>query len=398
MRTSILNHQKFYTVLKLESIIIDIHYFFTTDKIPKGIHSEETYSCQKNSTDNSLNNTYHSHNTVSNKQDLDVTTTPIQTSSDLKDTSFVNQLGEVEELDDCFISDEDIDKVLREDMESETLSNENTERETPENSGQNDDTSSFDERIYVNVVKPLPLIGDVAEMKISGLDDSAVYVNVNSNDNDTQLNVIGSNSKEYDKSVNEIYVNLSKDKKVAVVKDSSFNRECRESSDDSLYMNLTKTEDRKFSSPSSIDDEVFMKMTKTESGESFNTEDSSYSDSVTTLDKHPTALGYENIKTNVCDEDELYSKLDDADDSDKFSRFEDLFGPLTDIRFSGPGSSSQIMSTSFSESNDLGDDQDWDSGSDTRSSSSGEFIWKVRLYLLDNLNEFLIVKIFFILF
>lgn len=53
----------------------------------------------------------------------------------------------------------------------------------------------------------------------------------------------------------------------------------------------------------------------------------------------------------------------------------DLFGVLTDIRFSGP-IDSQLMSTSFSESNDV-DEQDWDSGSDTRSSSSGEFIWKV---------------------
>ncbi|CAH1129888.1 unnamed protein product [Ceutorhynchus assimilis] len=52
----------------------------------------------------------------------------------------------------------------------------------------------------------------------------------------------------------------------------------------------------------------------------------------------------------------------------------DIFGVLTDIRFSGP-IDSQLMSTSFSESNDV-DEQDWDSGSDTRSSSSGEFIWK----------------------
>ncbi|XP_049818372.1 uncharacterized protein LOC109603335 isoform X2 [Aethina tumida] len=52
-----------------------------------------------------------------------------------------------------------------------------------------------------------------------------------------------------------------------------------------------------------------------------------------------------------------------------------LFGVLTDIRFNGPGDS-QFMSTSFSESND-NDEQDWDSGSDTRSSSSGEFIWKL---------------------
>ncbi|XP_044259276.1 uncharacterized protein LOC123007849 isoform X2 [Tribolium madens] len=55
---------------------------------------------------------------------------------------------------------------------------------------------------------------------------------------------------------------------------------------------------------------------------------------------------------------------------------QDIFGVLTDIRFSGP-TDSQMMSTSFSESND-NDEQDWDSGSDTRSSSSGEFIWKLE--------------------
>ncbi|EEZ99620.2 uncharacterized protein LOC103313170 isoform X2 [Tribolium castaneum] len=62
--------------------------------------------------------------------------------------------------------------------------------------------------------------------------------------------------------------------------------------------------------------------------------------------------------------------INDDDDNEH-----DIFGVLTDIRFSGP-SDSQMMSTSFSESNDLNDEQDWDSGSDTRSSSSGEFIWK----------------------
>ncbi|XP_017779012.1 PREDICTED: uncharacterized protein LOC108564462 [Nicrophorus vespilloides] len=49
--------------------------------------------------------------------------------------------------------------------------------------------------------------------------------------------------------------------------------------------------------------------------------------------------------------------------------------PLADIRFTGP-SDSQMMTTSFSDSADLADERDWDSGSDTRSSSSGEFIWK----------------------
>ncbi|KAB0793142.1 hypothetical protein PPYR_12762 [Photinus pyralis] len=52
----------------------------------------------------------------------------------------------------------------------------------------------------------------------------------------------------------------------------------------------------------------------------------------------------------------------------------DVYDALTDIRFTGPGDV-QMMSTSFSESVDI-DEQDWDSGSDTRSSSSGEFIWK----------------------
>ncbi|KAK4877002.1 hypothetical protein RN001_009508 [Aquatica leii] len=52
----------------------------------------------------------------------------------------------------------------------------------------------------------------------------------------------------------------------------------------------------------------------------------------------------------------------------------DIYEALTDIHFSGP-SDMQMMSTSFSESVDI-DEQDWDSGSDTRSSSSGEFIWK----------------------
>lgn len=53
-----------------------------------------------------------------------------------------------------------------------------------------------------------------------------------------------------------------------------------------------------------------------------------------------------------------------------------IYAVLTDIRFNGP-SDNQLMSTSFSESNNEQDEQDWDSGSDTRSSSSGEFIWKV---------------------
>ncbi|KAJ8941342.1 hypothetical protein NQ318_004786, partial [Aromia moschata] len=45
---------------------------------------------------------------------------------------------------------------------------------------------------------------------------------------------------------------------------------------------------------------------------------------------------------------------------------DDIFGVLTDIQFNGPGDS-QAMRTSFSESNDLNEEQEWDSGSDTRS-------------------------------
>lgn len=54
---------------------------------------------------------------------------------------------------------------------------------------------------------------------------------------------------------------------------------------------------------------------------------------------------------------------------------DNMYGMLADIRFSGP-TDSQLMSTSFSESNTC-DEKEWDSGSDSRSSSSGEFIWKV---------------------
>lgn len=63
---------------------------------------------------------------------------------------------------------------------------------------------------------------------------------------------------------------------------------------------------------------------------------------------------------------------------EELSDEENLYGVLTDIRFNGPGDN-QLMSTSFSESNNC-DEQDWDSGSDSRSSSSGEFIWKVSLH------------------
>lgn len=65
------------------------------------------------------------------------------------------------------------------------------------------------------------------------------------------------------------------------------------------------------------------------------------------------------------DTEDFYSIVNDDD-----------IGVLGDIRFTGP-CDGQLMSTSFSESNELGEEQGWDSGSDTRSSSSGEFIWKV---------------------
>ncbi|XP_074032381.1 uncharacterized protein isoform X3 [Leptinotarsa decemlineata] len=65
-----------------------------------------------------------------------------------------------------------------------------------------------------------------------------------------------------------------------------------------------------------------------------------------------------------------YNEDDTNSDNDS-----NIFGVLTDIRFSGP-SDSQLMSTSFSENNC--EEQEWDSGSDSRSSSSGEFIWKME--------------------
>ncbi|XP_050314355.1 uncharacterized protein LOC126748868 isoform X2 [Anthonomus grandis grandis] len=81
--------------------------------------------------------------------------------------------------------------------------------------------------------------------------------------------------------------------------------------------------------------------------------------------KGPRHISIDDKETNE------YITSIDHDEHDK-----DMFGVLTDIRFSGP-IDNQLMSTSFSESNDI-DEQDWDSGSDTRSSSSGEFIWKLE--------------------
>lgn len=84
---------------------------------------------------------------------------------------------------------------------------------------------------------------------------------------------------------------------------------------------------------------------------------------------------YVNTENGLEDETEdLYSIVNDDD-----------IGVLGDIRFTGPGDG-QLMSTSFSESNELAEEQGWDSGSDTRSSSSGEFIWKVCI--LNSFNFF----------
>lgn len=69
----------------------------------------------------------------------------------------------------------------------------------------------------------------------------------------------------------------------------------------------------------------------------------------------------------------------------------EYYNNLTDIRFVGPGDA-QLMSTSFSESAEIAEnDKDWDSGSDTRSSSSGEFIWKVKRNLSDLLKKKMLI-------
>ncbi|XP_044767099.1 uncharacterized protein LOC123322999 isoform X2 [Coccinella septempunctata] len=78
------------------------------------------------------------------------------------------------------------------------------------------------------------------------------------------------------------------------------------------------------------------------------------------------------------DENPEYVQLDDdlIIRSGEEDQDDQIFGVLTDIRFSGPGEP-HLMSTSFSESNEMQNEQDWESGSDTRSSSSGEFIWRL---------------------
>lgn len=93
-------------------------------------------------------------------------------------------------------------------------------------------------------------------------------------------------------------------------------------------------------------------------------------------------VNLENSKNNAeyLNEKKDYDAVGCEQDENKIisetSHDEDIYGMLTDIKFNGP-SENQLISTSFSESNDINDEQDWDSGSDTRSSSSGEFIWKV---------------------
>ncbi|XP_072377014.1 uncharacterized protein [Diabrotica undecimpunctata] len=75
------------------------------------------------------------------------------------------------------------------------------------------------------------------------------------------------------------------------------------------------------------------------------------------------------LESDLLDKDHTYINTFEhieKDDDDS------IYGLLTDIRFTGPADS-QMMSTSFSENND---EQGWESGSDSRSSSSGEFIWR----------------------
>lgn len=89
-------------------------------------------------------------------------------------------------------------------------------------------------------------------------------------------------------------------------------------------------------------------------------------------------VNMENAKNSLeCNSSERdYVNIVESSKDDANSEDDHVFGILTDIRFNGP-TDNQLMSTSFSESNNC-DEQEWDSGSDSRSSSSGEFIWKVR--------------------
>ncbi|CAH1955895.1 unnamed protein product [Acanthoscelides obtectus] len=84
------------------------------------------------------------------------------------------------------------------------------------------------------------------------------------------------------------------------------------------------------------------------------------------MENAKNSLEYSNLTEN---NEYIYDRTENDNSDD-----ENIYGILTDIRFNGP-SDAQLMSTSFSESNNC-DDQEWDSGSESRSSSSGEFIWK----------------------
>lgn len=102
------------------------------------------------------------------------------------------------------------------------------------------------------------------------------------------------------------------------------------------------------------------------------TDDRPYKTDVDSYDDYVNIVNMENDKNRLerdADKD-TYIDIYGHDENDN------IFGILTDIRFTGPADT-QLMSTSFSENND---EQGWESGSDSRSSSSGEFIWKVSLF------------------
>lgn len=96
-----------------------------------------------------------------------------------------------------------------------------------------------------------------------------------------------------------------------------------------------------------------------------------YENVTTAVDQFDDYVTMENSKNRLesgaaDNKDHTYINTYDKEEDDS------IYGILTDIRFTGPGDS-QMMSTSFSENND---EQGWESGSDSRSSSSGEFIWR----------------------
>ncbi|KAG5873397.1 hypothetical protein JTB14_017984 [Gonioctena quinquepunctata] len=141
------------------------------------------------------------------------------------------------------------------------------------------------------------------------------------------------------------------------------------------YVNLTERGSVQEREESEISDYASCDVENTERTiyENTNEEADPYDEYVNIVNMENTknSLEYE----NSAKDDELvniYAENEEDVNSDNDSS--NLFGVLTDIRFSGP-SDSQLMSTSFSENND---EQEWDSGSDSRSSSSGEFIWKME--------------------